>query len=202
MKQRTAGFSFARGTATILAAGMLLLVAQAQAQVAAEFKIRQVSADFADSPIITYSTSKPTPVRPMAAGQSRWLRIETQYDSGPEWADDVRLDYYVLMGDAQQAMLLTGSETYMSVPRGANHTAVMFIHPRTVARFMKSGQAVKQLTVLLQYQNRLADAKSLPANNTRWWEQMTPTPGFLLSRIHTPWAVLDNDRYEVIKPTP
>ena len=195
-------FMAAVSSKMVAAMALFFLTAVTQAHGQSAFKIRQIVVDLVDNPLVPY-TSNPMPrlPRPPVIGQSRWVRIETQYDSSPEWADDVRLEYHVSATDSQQSIVLTGQESYINVARGSGHLAVMFLHPRTVQRYL-NGQAPKRVTVLISYQNGLMDGQSFPPSNTRWWEQLTARTGLLLSRMQTPWAVLDNDRYEAIKPAP
>ncbi|MCX7916322.1 MAG: hypothetical protein N3A53_08495, partial [Verrucomicrobiae bacterium] len=128
----------------------------------------------------------------------RWLRIEVQFDSEPEWADDVTLKYYVLVGRGREAKLLVGELTHVHVARGTHYSA-MFMHPNLLKRL---GGQVEAVAVQLFHQNRLVDMQSDPPSRARWWEQYTPLPGHLLSPERTPWAPVAAERYEAIKAAP
>ena len=128
-----------------------------------------------------------------------WLRVETQFQSQPDWADDVTLKYYVLVGKGRDAKLLIGEVTHINVARGSHYSA-MFIHPNTLERYGR-GQ-VEAVAVQLRHQGRLIDQKSKPDVADRWWERYTPVTGYVLSPKETPWSVLSSERYEALKSTP
>jgi hypothetical protein len=135
-----------------------------------------------------------------AALAERWLRIEVEFDSQPEWADDVQLKYYVLMGTGREARMFAGEVTHVNVARGARHYSAMFMHPNAVQRYGR-GQ-VQAVAVQLFHQSRLIDQDSSPPTRERWWERYTPVSGFLLNPMQTPWSVIAHERYEALKTTP
>ncbi|HTS18392.1 MAG TPA: hypothetical protein VMP11_12525 [Verrucomicrobiae bacterium] len=131
----------------------------------------------------------------------RWLRIETSFDSNPDWADEVELKYYVLLNDGQVTRLFVGSVTYVNVPKGMGHLSGMYIHPNVLQRY-GNGQA-QAVAVQLFYKGQLIDQGSTPPTPDRWWERYTTTvSGFLLTPQHTPWSLGAYSRYEELKPTP
>lgn len=128
----------------------------------------------------------------------KWLRIETDFDTVPEWADDVTLKYYVLMGRGRQARMFGGEVTYINVQQGQHHMSAMFMHPNTVERYGQGN--VEAVHVELWYQGTLMDQANQPAVNVAWWEGTEPIQGFLLTPQQTPWSVTAFDRYEEAKP--
>lgn len=135
-----------------------------------------------------------------AAVAEKWLQIETEFESQPEWADDVTLKYYVLMGRGRETRMFVGELTHVNVAKGARHYSAMFMHPNTVQRYGR-GQ-VEAVAVQLFYQGRLMDQDSDPPTRERWWERYTPVSGFLLNPQQTPWSILAHERYEPLKPAP
>ncbi|MCS7047707.1 MAG: hypothetical protein NZ483_00240 [Verrucomicrobiae bacterium] len=129
-----------------------------------------------------------------------WLHIEVEFSSELEWADEVLLKYYALVGEGREARLLTGDVVHVNVPKGTRRYSAMFLHPNTVQRFGKG--KVEAIAVQLFYRGRLMDQTSEPPARTRWWEQLTPTPGFLLRPSDTPWSVVAHERYEAYKASP
>ena len=130
-----------------------------------------------------------------------WLRIETQFETKRiDWADDIVLKFYVLMGRDPNSKLFSGEVKHVNVARGQQHYSAMFVHPNTVRRY-GSGR-VEAVAVLLFYQERLMGLLSDPPSNERWWERFTPIPGYVLNPLQTPWSVLANERYEEIKGSP
>lgn len=133
------------------------------------------------------------------SGSQNWLRIEAEFESSPDWADDVQLKYYVLLGQGNNTRCLVGDMTYVNVARGSQHYSGMYVHPNTLQRF-GNGQ-VAAVAVQLFYKGQLIDQTSYPPSDDRWWERATPTSGFVLAPRDTPWSVLAFDRYESPKPT-
>jgi hypothetical protein len=161
-----------------------------------DFRVRSVRAQLVLAPQISQALGQGATG---AALQKKWLRIETTFDSKPEWADDVTCKYYVLVGKGREAKLFTGEATYVNVNRGAGHISAVFMHPNTVERY---GQGrVEAVAVELLHQGRKMDDASEPASGARWWERYTPMPGYLLTPQQTPWSISAYERYEQIKPT-
>lgn len=128
------------------------------------------------------------------AANKPWLRIEVEFESKPDWADDVQLKYHVLMGKGKEAKLFVSDVTLVNVSKGSKHYSAMFLHPNTLDRF--GGGRVEGVAIVLYHQNRPLAFLSEPKTKERWWERYSPTPGFLLSPRDTPWSVLAYQRYE------
>jgi hypothetical protein len=129
----------------------------------------------------------------------QWLMLQVHFSSTPTWADDVKIKYYVLMGKDRDMKLFTGEVTHINVARGTDHYSVMFMHPNTVARY--GAGKVQAVAAVLFYENRPISMISEPVSNKRWWEDYTPTPGYLLNQLETPWSVIAPERFEALKST-
>jgi len=140
-----------------------------------------------------------TGLRAVSAGQN-WLRIETQFESLPDWADDVQLKYYVLLGRGDNARVLVGDIAYINVAKGTQHYSGMFVAPNTLQRY-GDGQ-VEAVAVQLYYKGRLIDESSNPPSNNRWWERGRQISGLVLAPRDTPWSIFAFNKYESVKPTP
>lgn len=137
--------------------------------------------------------------RSLSAGRN-WLQIETEFESSPDWADNVQLKYFVLLGRGDRTYTLTGEMTYINVAKGTQHASAMFVQPNTLQRY-GNGQ-VEAVAVQLFYKGQLIDQASFPPSDNHWWERNTPIGGLVLPPRETPWSVLAFDRYESPKPTP
>jgi hypothetical protein len=127
-----------------------------------------------------------------------WAYVEVDFASAPDWADDLTVRFYVLVGQGRNQRMFTGDVTHINVKKGNHHYSAMFIHPSTVDRY---GQGkVEAVAVQLLHQDRLMDQASEPTAKTRWWEQFTPVPGYLLRPNQTPWSVIAFERFEAEKP--
>jgi hypothetical protein len=130
----------------------------------------------------------------------KWLLIETEFASRPEWADDVMLKYFVLVGRGEEARVLGGQVTHVNVARGTRNYSAMFMHPNTVQRFGRG--TVEAVRVELWYRGQRMDEANDPPTRVRWWEGRQPVEGFLLNPQQTPWSIVAHERYEALKPTP
>lgn len=131
-----------------------------------------------------------------------WYQVTAEYETKPEWLDEVEFTYYVLVKNTKNPKgppqsLFKGSVTYINVNEG-KHKSDMFLHPNTVARFGE----VQAVAVLISVQGRIVGMESKPKSNQRWWEQLAPVDGLLLSRDQTPFAPIYFDDYEPVKRSP
>lgn len=132
-----------------------------------------------------------------------WYKIEVIYDTEPEWMDEISFTYYVVVKAKQSApgrppyMLFKGEVTYVNVAKG-RHKSDIYLHPSTLARFGD----VERVATLVNVAGRLVAMDGLPSGSasTRWWEQLPPQDGYLLNRMQTPFAMINFDDYEAIKP--
>lgn len=128
-----------------------------------------------------------------------WLQIEVQFETKQEWADNVKLVYFAVLGKQKEAKLFKGEVTHTYVMKGPQHYSAMFMHPNAVRRH-GSGR-VEQVAVQLFYRDRLFDQKSDPPSSQRWWELFTPQQETLLNPMQTPWAMIAHDHYEAVRET-
>lgn len=127
-----------------------------------------------------------------------WLQIEVQFETRQEWADDVKLVYFALLGKQNEAKLFKGEVTHTYVMKGPQHFSAMFMNPNAVRRHIGAGR-VAQVGVQLFFRDRLFDQKSDPPSNQRWWELFTPQPEPLLNPMQTPWAMIAHEHYEAVR---
>lgn len=124
-----------------------------------------------------------------------WYRVMVRYDSEPEWADGVKIKYYVLLENRtgkQRYTLLTGDVMYDSVPEGNNHFSFMYIHPRTIERYGKPEQVMCEIW----FQGIRITRGFMPQHATdEWWVRYQPLEGNLKVRLFTPY-ILDNNLME------
>ncbi len=168
-----------------------LSIAQDAAPAAKIASIRKISGGKVKTPEYKLLTGQ-------AMARTRdWFQITTQFETEPEWVDDLTFTYYVLVrGKATGAkfMLLRGEVTYVTIQKG-KHLSDMYLHPSTLARYGD----VERVGVVVSTQGRVIAMDSLPASNQRWWEQASPVDGYVLNRMQTPFAMVNFDDYEAIK---
>lgn len=164
-----------------------------------EFRIRRVMPAFIDTPVIQSSGYQSSGVG--GGIPSKWLRVEVEFDSKPEWADDVEVRWYLLVGSEKEPVVFADSVMLINVARSTarRHLTVMYVPPRTVDRYSMTSK-IKEIAVQIWHNQKLMDTggwRSAPKE--RWWEQYSPRRGSMLNLLQTPFGVLDYDKYEQIK---
>ena len=176
------------------------------------FTISKIEPAIVTTPTISYSGATAKSSRPKS-----WMEIEvtfgwqspTALSPADKYADDIVLDYYVLLANkntaAPQGTLLTGQVTHSSVPAMQNDLkSVMYISPRTLERFFdgkipsSASSAIVDIGVTISRQGQVVAQKSLKSPGV-WWPQYQKNSGFLLTKNDTPFASLNSDYYEAVK---
>ena len=136
-------------------------------------------------------------------GKSRdWISIIADYDTDALWTDELTFTYYVLVENlrnpkAPRESVFRSKVTYVNIEKGRGHKSDVFLHPSVTARFGD----VKRVAVIVEANGKLVAGDSLPKSNQRWWEQYTPVDGMLQNRSQTPFASINFDDYEMVKPS-
>lgn len=182
------------GLVICTALGLSALGAFGQAAVpgADIIRIRKMAPTKEKTPI--YQTS----MRTQTSGrQPDWWRAVVEFETAPDWVDELEFTFYAYLEDqsAKNApVMFRGVVTYVNIPKG-RHLADMFLHPNFLARM----GVVKQIAVIVKHQGMVVATES-SATTPNWWERFPPTDGVLLNRSQTPFALIDYDAYNVIKP--
>ena len=132
-----------------------------------------------------------------SAKQPDWWRVMVEYETAPEWIDELEFTYYVYMKDQSNKgaeVMYRGTVTYVNVARG-RHYSDMFLHPSTLARLGR----VEQVALVVKAKGAVVATEST-AQTPNWWDRFSPVDGVLLNRSQTPFAAVDYDLYEAIKP--
>ena len=190
----------------IAVAGMAFLASvTSQGQVAAE-----ASKDIRIKPPKASPASTPEyDVRVKGGGSNNspnsfWLEVESEFDTAPEWMDEVSFTYYVLLKakkasdvgpGGRQYNLFRGEVSYVDIPKGRGWKSNMFLPASTFKRYgdvEKAGVQVKVKGVIVA-------EESTPASRTRWWEEH-PVKGALLPRNQTPFINVNPDANPTVRP--
>lgn len=149
----------------------------------------------------------PTPeysVKNAPRGQAKtreWFRVQAEYDTAPEWVDELSVTFYVLLKDetvrqGSPYVLLRGQQTYVNIEEGNGHLCEAYLHPSTLKRYKGN---VERIAIVFTHNGRLVAMESNPESKARWWEQLAPQDGLLLNRMQTPFAMINFDDYEAVK---
>ena len=130
-----------------------------------------------------------------------WLEIEVPYETLMDDIPELTFEYVIGIGTGPNEKLLDGTVTYINIPKGRDHFAVMYIPPRTLDK-LTGGKPLSQgdianvwITVKSQGATVALDAlkpENIPTN-------LAHLPGLILNKNQTPFAPLYYDRYETIK---
>lgn len=162
------------------------------------FRISRVTTDFPEAPNFQLSGYAR---RALPSGYpSKWLRVEMEFDSEPDWADGVEVRWYLQAKAKREFTTFTTTFRHNRVKRnisGQRHMTAVFMRPRDAERHVKNQWAIEEVAVQIFYQGRLED--TWPRNlREGWWEQVTPVEGILLDVTQTPFGIAQGDRYEQI----
>lgn len=151
-----------------------------------------------------------TSVRRTITREQEWYQIWVQYDTAPEWIDEIEFAYHVLAKtkiEGREAFsLYRKTIKYIDIPKGKDHMSTAYLRPNTVKRY---GEVVA-VAVEISIKGQVVVEKSAAALSNipeKWWKNpkvtesaaVTARGGYLLARDETPFAFINVDDYEVIK---
>lgn len=137
-------------------------------------------------------------------GNIQWAALTVQFDTEPDWIDELTLQYYVLLTSrvTGESRMLKGAATYIDVARGRGHLAASYVRPAALLRFgevvaVAVEAVIKGEVVASQSEGRL-QGKPLPQD---WWKtvKLTPVEGYIMNKDKTPFAYVAFDDYESLK---
>ncbi len=126
-----------------------------------------------------------------------WGRVVFQFETQPDWLDELEFTFYVYVKDQSARgaeVMLRGVVTYLNVAKG-RHQADIFMHPSTLSRMGRP----EQFAVVIRHRGAVV-ASGSTATTPNWWERFPPVDGVLLTRAQTPFALIEYDAYNLIKP--
>ena len=174
------------------------VVAFAQVRTASEFQIMRIRPDFISTPQFAYTGAEQF----QSNQRDRWLEVEVEFVATPEFTDEMTFKYYILLN----GKLLTGEVTHTNIPAGRQNRSVMYVSPKTIARFLANRPAtpnvVQNIAVQIVQQGAVKDEMSTARAAAQWYSTIPQLTGFVLNKNQTPFAPLYWDRYEQIKPPP
>lgn len=133
-----------------------------------------------------------------------WAELSLQYDTEPEWLDEVVFQFYVLLRNKTTTdfTLLQGTVSYVDVARGAKHMGVAYVRPAALARYGDIVGVAVEAKVKGEVVNAFSEgrlpSKPLPQD---WWKtpNLIPKDGYILEKAKTPFALVNYDDYEATK---
>lgn len=175
---------------------ILILASTAAAQTrSAEFQLTKITKNLVSTPQFAYSGAQ----QYQTNQRDRWLEVEVEFAAAPEFTDELTFKYFILLN----AKLLTGEVTHVNIGAGHENRSVMYVSPRTLARFMGNravtANAIENIAVQITLKGAIQDELSLNRTRGQWYAGLPSLSGLVLNKNETPFAPLYWDRYEQIK---
>jgi hypothetical protein len=182
-----------------IAAITLLIVRDpvaAQTRPAAEFQLTKITKNLISTPQFAYTGAQ----QYQTNQRDRWLEVEVEFIATPEFTDELTFKYFILFN----GRLLTGEVIHINIPAGRENRSVMYISPRTLARFNGNRpitpNLIQNIAVQIVQQGAIKDELSLTRAPSQWYAGLPRVSGLVQNKNETPFAPLYWDRYEQIKP--
>jgi hypothetical protein len=168
---------------------------EAQTRPAAEFQVTKITKNLVSTPQFAYTGAQQYP----ANQRDRWLEMEVEFSAAPAFTDELTFKYFILLN----GKLLTGEVTHTNIAAGRENRSVMYLSPRTLARFMGNRaitpNAAENIAVQIVQQGAIKAELSFARAPAQWYAAMPQVSGFVLNKNETPFAPLYWERYEQIK---
>jgi len=174
---------------------LLPYAATAQTRGGSEFQIAKITKNLISAPQFTYTGAE----QYQTNQRDRWLEVEVEFSAAPEFTDELAFKYYILFN----GKLLTGEVSHTNIAAGTCNRSVMYVSPRTLARFGSNrpvtANSFQNITVQIEQQGVVKDELSLVRTPARWLATMPQVSGSVVNKNETPFAPLYWGRYEQIK---
>ena len=169
--------------------------AVAQPRAAIDFQITKITKSLVSTPQFAYTGAPSYPTNQ----RDRWLEVEVEFAAAPELTDELTFKYYILFN----GNLLTGEVTHVNIPAGRENRSVMYVPPRTLARFANNRpiaeNSCQNVAVQIVQQGTVKAEASLNRAPSQWFAALPQVSGFVLNKDQTPFAPIYWDRYQQIK---
>ena len=133
--------------------------------------------------------------------RQNWGMVSVQYETLPEWLDELEFRYYVVVQDkkTERYTLFPLTVVYSDIAKG-RHQATVFLRPSTVARH----GAITRAAVEVMFRGGVIARESIPPSDQRWWESpnVARVEGVLMGRSQTPFSLISWDNHEAERVVP
>jgi hypothetical protein len=174
---------------------LLPYAAAAQTRGTGEFQITKITKNLISAPQFIYTGAQ----QYQTNQRDRWLEVEVEFSAAPEFTDELTFKYYILFN----GKLLTGEVRHTNIAAGTSNRSVMYVSPRTLARFAGNrpvtASSFQNIAVQIEQQGIVKDELSLVRTPAQWFAALPQVSGFVVNKDQTPFAPLYWGRYEQIK---
>lgn len=161
-----------------------------------DFKIEKITLDYLSKGRAGFDGFEPSGLSGLSSGagkEGKWAKIEVEYQSYPNWTDEVYLDFYVLVSGP---LVLTERVTQINVAKGKRHHAAVYLHPTTILRY---GQ-IQRIALQIATKEKVQDIAQWPTRSKKeWWNEHPAQSGLIKKTFQTPFSLDRPDRYEDTK---
>ncbi|HVF72675.1 MAG TPA: Amuc_1102 family pilus-like protein [Chthoniobacterales bacterium] len=179
----------------VLGFGISASAALAQTRGGGDFQLLRITKNLVSTPQISYTGGQQYP----ANQRDRWLEVEVEFAAAPDYTDELTFKYFILIN----GKLLAGEVTHVNIAAGRENRSVMYVSPRSLARFNGNRPVapnmVQNVAIQLLQQGAVKDEMSFARAPGQWYAGLAQLTGFVLNKNETPFAPLYWDRYEQIK---
>jgi hypothetical protein len=145
-----------------------------------------------------------------------WYAYEVKFNTTAPLTEELTIKFYTDMVDtlakgkenAESTVILTAETTYINVPAGTGHVAVVYLHPTSVLRYggTRGQEGIKKANVRVELLEggKKVDEIDLKEEKTDWVEALTKSgvvtvSGVLLSPENSPFWITDTQKINQIK---
>ena len=161
-----------------------------------DFQLTKISKNLVSTPQFAFTGAQ----QYVTNQRDRWLEVEVEFAAAPEFTDELTFKYFILLN----GKLLTGEVTHVNVAAGRENRSVMYVSPRTLARFIGKNvvtpNAVQNIAVQILQKGAIKDELSFNRTSGQWYAGLAAVSGFVMNKNETPFGPIYWDRYEQIKP--
>lgn len=145
-----------------------------------------------------------------------WYAIEVKFDTTAPLTGEITLKFFTDMvdtlkkGDAKEdpVVILTAETTYINVPAGRGHLAMVYLHPTSILRYggIRGAEGIKKANVRVEaYEGgEKVDEIDMKQEKTDWVKAMQDegaalVPGVLLSPDQVAFQAFEITKFNQIK---
>ncbi len=125
-----------------------------------------------------------------------WLEVEVPYETKVDDIDELTFQYMIMVDN----IICDGTVTYVNIPKGKDHYAVMYLPPRALEKLTGgkplSGNDIQNVWVTVTRQGQILDQMAFKPQQP---PNLPHQAGLVLNKNETPFSPLFYDRYEAIK---
>lgn len=132
----------------------------------------------------------------IGARPDRYSEITLEYETAPDWVDQVEVTMYAQLKDTagRRYRVYSSTTSYVNVAKG-RHISKSYIHPTAVARYGRP----EKVGAIVRYTYN-GQRGEVASDKQKFWESSAPEAGMLIRRVDSPFALIDIKKFEQVAP--